>query len=443
MHTLKQSLTILLSTVLTLLIANSFLFLRDHRWSLLIMIPILLAVVLLSGLCTIRTHSLRLRLCHHGVVLLSVFQLSGMVGILYHLVLAIFMIPDDLLPFSGSILQCVLVEGLLFLVGILCLYATSLQLGIRRRILGILCGMLPVLNLLILNRMIAIATEEVRFELEKEQVNDRRAHLKLCQTRYPLLLVHGVFFRDSKHFNYWGRIPKELERNGATVYYGEHQSADAIANSAQEIADRVLRIVSDTGCGKVNIIAHSKGGLDCRYAIDRLGLGEYVASLTTVSTPHRGCLFADYLLEKAPDELKQKVARTYNTALKKLGDPAPDFLAAVNDLRSTACTPLDRSMPQPSGIVCQSVGYLMSKATSGRFPLDLTYHVVKRHDGPNDGLVREDSFRWGDRYTLLEPTTSEGISHADIVDLDRKNIRGFDVREFYVQFVSDLKNRGL
>ena len=252
-----------------------------------------------------------------------------------------------------------------------------------------------------------------------------------------------MFFRDSKHFNYWGRIPKELERNGATVYYGEHQSADAIANSAQEIADRVLRIVSDTGCGKVNIIAHSKGGLDCRYAIDRLGLGEYVASLTTVSTPHRGCLFADYLLEKTPDELKQKVARTYNTALKKLGAPAPDFLAAVNDLRSTSCTPLDRSMPQPSGIVCQSVGSLMSKATSGRFPLDLPYHVVKRHDGPNDGLVREDSFRWGDRYTLLEPTTSEGISHADMVDLDRKNIRGFDVREFYVQLVADLKNRGL
>lgn len=439
----KQRLTILLSSLLIIPIANSFLLLRTHHWLALLMIPVLLTVIGSSGICTIRTRSPRLRICHHGVVLLNVFLSSGCVGIVFHLVLAFLMIPDDLLPYLGSILQCVLVEGIVFWVGIVCLYTTSLQLGIRRRILGILCGMLPVVNLLILHRMIGIATEEVRFELEKEQMNAQRAHLQLCKTRYPLLLVHGVFFRDSKYFNYWGRIPRELERNGATVYYGEHQSADAIADSAQELKDRILQIVSTTGCEKVNILAHSKGGLDCRYAIDRLGIGPYVASLTTISTPHRGCLFADHLLEKAPEKLKRRIAHTYDTTLKKLGDPQPDFLAAVNDLRSTTCTPLDRSMPQPPGIVCQSVGSLMPRASSGRFPLDLTYPLVKHYDGPNDGLVREDSFRWGDRYTLLEPTGTQGISHADMVDLDRKNIRGFDVREFYVQLVADLKNRGL
>lgn len=29
-----------------------------------------------------------------------------------------------------------------------------------------------------------------------------------------------------------------------------------------------------------------------------------------------------------------------------------------------------------------------------------------------------------------------------IVDMNRENIDGFDVREFYVQLVSDLKNKG-
>ena len=28
-------------------------------------------------------------------------------------------------------------------------------------------------------------------------------------------MVHGVFFRDFRYFNYWGRIPKELKRHGA------------------------------------------------------------------------------------------------------------------------------------------------------------------------------------------------------------------------------------
>jgi triacylglycerol lipase len=35
-----------------------------------------------------------------------------------------------------------------------------------------------------------------------------------------------------------------------------------------------------------------------------------------------------------------------------------------------------------------------------------------------------------------------GISHADMIDLNRENISGFDVREFYVQLVADLKRRG-
>ena len=37
---------------------------------------------------------------------------------------------------------------------------------------------------------------------------------------------------------------------------------------------------------------------------------------------------------------------------------------------------------------------------------------------------------------------TRGISHGDVVDLNRENIPGFDVREFYVSLVADLKNRG-
>jgi triacylglycerol lipase len=36
-------------------------------------------------------------------------------------------------------------------------------------------------------------------------------------------------------------------------------------------------VLSQTGAQKVNIIAHSKGGLDCRYAIANLGLEDKVA----------------------------------------------------------------------------------------------------------------------------------------------------------------------
>ena len=77
-------------------------------------------------------------------------------------------------------------------------------------------------------------------------------------------MVHGVFFRDFKFPPYWGRIPAELEKNGAKIFYGKHQSAASVADSAEELKQRIEEICNETDCEKVNVIAHSKGGLDIR-----------------------------------------------------------------------------------------------------------------------------------------------------------------------------------
>ncbi len=266
---------------------------------------------------------------------------------------------------------------------------------------------------------------------------------KACKTKYPILLVHGVFFRDSKRINYWGRIPKELEKNGAKIFYGNHQSASSVANSAKELTDRIIDIVTQTDCEKVNIIAHSKGGLDCRYAIANCGVADYVASLTTVNTPHRGCEFAEWLLKKAPVSLKKVVTKSYNKGAKLFGDHDPDFMTAVENLTAEFCREFDRKTTAPDSIYCQSVGSVMSRARSGSFPLNLTHNFVKLFDGKNDGLVGIDSFQWGCNYTLLDLGLERGISHSDMVDLNRKNLPGFDVLDFYVTLVEDLKERGL
>ena len=72
----------------------------------------------------------------------------------------------------------------------------------------------------------------------------------------------------------------------------------------------------------------------------------------------------------------------------------------------------------------------------------LCYIIVKHFDGLNDGLVSVESAKWGERFTLLEPEGKRGISHGDVVDLNRENIRSFDVRECYVKLAADLKRRG-
>lgn len=425
------------------IISNGYIIIKSNISVLWVMIPVFLYITLFAGIPTLRTKKLTLAVCCHGAVALTVFLASLGLTIAYHIVLLIMLVGGSLMPWVWSALTSFGAHFLLFWVGIICVYLTSFQLGVKQRVVGALCGMIPVANLFTLRSIIRTTMREVAFEAEKEKVNRARKADKVCQTKYPVLFVHGVFFRDTKYFNYWGRIPRELTDNGATVYYGNHQSALSVADSAAELAHRIKQIVEETGCEKVNVIAHSKGGLDCRYALANLGVAPLVASLTTVNTPHRGCKFADYLLEKLPKDMVNGVAETYNKALKKLGDENPDFIAAVSDLTASSCKRLNDELADPAGVYCQSVGSTMEKARGGKFPLNFSYNLVKLFDGKNDGLVSEDSFSWGERYILNTNGKKRGISHGDMIDLNRENIEGFDVREFYVGLVGELKTMGL
>lgn len=337
----------------------------------------------------------------------------------------------------------ILIEAVCFWNGMVRIFLYSSQLGMKWRGIGIACGMIPVVHLYVLGRMIRIAATEAAFENDRLLLDKERSGQKICDTRYPILLVHGVFFRDSRYLNYWGRIPQALETNGARIYYGNHQSAASVADCAAELKARMEEILQETGAEKLNIIAHSKGGLDCRYAISCLGADRYVASLTTINTPHRGCEFAQYLLEMAPEKLKETVSSTYNSAMKKLGDDNPDFLRAVEDLTAANCKVLNETAPDKPGVYYQSIGSKLKKPSGGRFPLNLTNRFVGLFDGENDGLVGEKSFAWGEHYEFLTAKGKRGISHGDMIDLNRENFRGFDVREFYVQLVAGLKERGL
>lgn len=388
----------------------------------------------------------RLRVCLHGLVRLQSFCLALPLTLILHVAAGVLLLPKQWPAFLWSAGLAALTLTINFWNGILSVYAASVQLGIRRRFLGLLCGMIPIVNLFALSRILHVVSEEIRFEAEKDRIDRERRNQRICATRYPLLLVHGVFFRDYRYVNYWGRIPSALEKNGATIFYGNHQSAASVADSARELTERIKKIVEETGCEKVNIIAHSKGGLDCRYALSFCGAAPYVASLTTINSPHQGCGFADYLLTAIPEKAQQKIERTYNATMRRLGDPSPDFMAAVRDLTAARCAQRCRELeehPHTEGILCQSVGSCLRRGGDGRFPLNLTYRLVKFFDGENDGLVSRDSFPFGERFTYLQSGGYRGISHGDVVDLNRENLPDFDVREFYVTLVSQLKDRGL
>ncbi len=394
-----------------------------------------------------KLRSKRLRICADGCEQLKLFSLSTLITLGFS-IFGIFTlhsryeIKEFLMVLFLHILVATIVEALVFWNGIIRVYLTSEQLGIKLRVIGILCGWIPCIHLVTLGIIMNTVSREIKVENDKLILNEQRKEQEICKTKYPIFMVHGVFFRDFRYLNYWGRIPRELEKNGAVIYYGNQQSADSVENCGMELANRIQTICRECNCDKVNIIAHSKGGLDSRYALSLEGVAEHVASLTTINTPHRGCEFADYLLSKIPEKQKNALAKAYNMALAKLGDPNPDFLKAVNDLTAQSCQKRNEWLTNKEGVYYQSVGSKLNRASGGRFPLNFSYHLVGNFDGPNDGLVGQHSCEWGERFQFLTVKGRRGLSHGDMIDLNRENFDGFDVREFFVQLVVDLKQRG-
>lgn len=430
---------------LIIFIASNFFVLKNTTNLYWIFLFLYIAVNLFPSFALPRTK--RLKTCAKGNALLIEFLWSAALSVILFLVsftklLAVENMFQNPKLWIINTLLAILLEAIVFWNGMLRIFFSSEQLGIKTRVIAVVCGMIPIVHLFVLGKMIRLVACEIALENQKIITDEQRHAQRICATRYPILMVHGVFFRDFRYFNYWGRIPKALETNGAKVFYGEHQSAAAVETSGHEIAERILKIVAETGCDKVNIIAHSKGGLDCRCALNLPGIAKHVATLTTVNTPHRGCEFADYLLTKIPPAEQNAVAKAYNTALLKLGDPNPDFLAAVNNLTASYCRDFNEKYPDVPGVLYQSIGSKLNKAGGGRFPLNFTYHLAKYFDGANDGLVGEKSFPWGKSFQMLTVNGTRGISHGDMIDLNRENIQEFDVREFYVQLVAQLKQSG-
>lgn len=264
--------------------------------------------------------------------------------------------------------------------------------------------------------------------------------------KYPILLVHGMGFRDHKKLNYWGRIPAKLEELGCAVYYGNQDSnADAETNG-RVLAARIGEILAESGAEKVNIIAHSKGGLDSRYVISSLQMAEKVASLTTVSTPHNGSKTVDLLL-KAPDFLVRFGSACADLWFRLLGDQKPHTYRVIRSFTTAEAERFNRENPDVEGVYYQSYAFAMRHPFSDGlmwFPST----VVGWIEGENDGLLPPEAVRWTNFQGVYRGVGRRGISHLDEIDLRRRRFskKGgegvSDIVDFYRDVILDLEKQG-
>lgn len=384
--------------------------------------------------------SLRVRAMYGGKILLKHTAVSLIVQTVWY----IFAVKNSFwgIPKSVWISDAVLAGIIIFgygFNGIIRIALLCRRLGVVKRVLAFFLLPVPVAGIFALIAMYRAAKAEYDYETTRAACDSQRAESQVCATKYPILLVHGLGFRDWRYFNYWGRIPKELIKNGAKIYYGNQEACASVAVNAEEIRRRVLEITEETGCGKVNIIAHSKGGLDSRYAIAKLGIEDKVATLTTVGTPHRGSQITD-LANKLPDSFYRRVADFMDKRFRGFGDASPDFYTACHQFNSGYAEQFNKDVPDSERVYYQSYASVMKNAFSFGL-LSFTYLLLKKF-GRNDGLVTVESAKWGNFKGVYESKGVRGISHGDTIDLAREDFKGYDPREEYVRIVSELKDMG-
>lgn len=265
--------------------------------------------------------------------------------------------------------------------------------------------------------------------------------------RYPVLMIHGMGFRDMKLINYWGRIPAELKKHGCDIYYGYQDSNAPVEVNAEHISRRIDEILSQTGAEKVNIIAHSKGGLDSRYAISTLKMSEKVASLTTMSTPHNGSKTMDIIL-KLPDFLIRIAGFFTDCWFRILGDKNPSSYKAFHTFSTANATEFNRNNPDAENVYYQSYAFVMKSAASDIF-MSVPSLVVGLIEGENDGLLTPESAKWTNFRGVFRGAGRRGISHCDEVDMRRHrlSVKGkegvSDIVDVYKGAVDSLREMGL
>ncbi len=270
----------------------------------------------------------------------------------------------------------------------------------------------------------------------------------LCKTKYPILLVHGVGYRDVdfRAINYWGRIPSALKQEGCRVYFGGQDAWGTIEANAEALAARVRGVLAESGAEKVNIIAHSKGGLDARKMLTLPGVAESVASLTTVATPHHGLEWVDRLLS-LPRFMFRFAAKYLDKLYRKImGDDNPCSLEVADQFTTAYMKQFNAEVIDAPGVYYQSYTAAMSRNFSDFF-LWIIHAYIKRHGGENDGLVTVKSAEWTNFREVWRTENRRGISHLDEIDFRRIDIKQkkkvrVNISDKYIQIVSDLQKMG-
>jgi triacylglycerol lipase len=271
-----------------------------------------------------------------------------------------------------------------------------------------------------------------------------------AQTRYPIVLVHGLMGFDSiLGVDYWYRIPEALRKAGATVLIAKVSAVNDNDVRGEQLLQQLKAWQAASGYTRFNLIGHSQGGPTVRYVA---GVApDLVASVTTVSSPH----VIDTSLP--PDGIMQLLTQQpklfsslgalidWLSGASKLPEDANALLAWAQDTAAF-------NARFPAGAPTTPCGQGAERADNGVYYYSVTGNQPKTNAWdlsdllfsemtvPSDGLVTVCGAHWGKVLRDDYPW-----NHLDAVN----QVFGLigkgapDPVAFYVQQASRLKGIGL
>ncbi|MFA8438521.1 esterase/lipase family protein [Pueribacillus sp. YX66] len=109
-----------------------------------------------------------------------------------------------------------------------------------------------------------------------------------AEERNPVVFVHGYTGNDWNFISLMNYLKRQgwPDSHVSAIQYSNNLGSNV--NNAHELSAFVDNVLARTGADKVDLVAHSMGGLSTRYYIKNLDGGSKVANLVTIGSPHQG-----------------------------------------------------------------------------------------------------------------------------------------------------------
>ncbi len=262
----------------------------------------------------------------------------------------------------------------------------------------------------------------------------------IIRVRHPVVLMHGfgllAFLAKGGHLH---EEAMYLRMRGVMAFAPNVSPYHTIEDRANMWKERVLAILNITGAEKVNLIAHSMGGLDARFLISKGGLYDRVATLTTISSPHRGSSLAKIVLEQ-PGRVQEWLHDAANwIGEHAMSNSGADFHSAIEQLTPTSLQEsFNLDVLDHPDVFYRSYAGAAGKGTLHSInPLLRPFNsLMYAREGVNDGLVSVSSAKWGEYQGEIE------ADHAQQIGIDLMPSSSFSSVEFFADQVRILGRLG-